>query len=108
MSSRSNAIVRRDPVVGVDLDDVEHLGVERIAALIAARERTRLRARRSPRVATTVDVMFLAPTSAIARMFAIAASRPCRIACVHDPPTVLGDYVVGQLSAIASQSRAAK
>ena len=29
---------RRDPVVGVDLDDAEHLGVERLGLLIAARE----------------------------------------------------------------------
>ena len=29
---------RRDPVVGVDLDDAEHLGVERLGALVAARE----------------------------------------------------------------------
>ena len=28
MSSRSNSDVRRDPVVGVDLDDAEHLVVE--------------------------------------------------------------------------------
>ena len=28
---------RRDPVVGVDLDDVEHLGVERLGPLVAAR-----------------------------------------------------------------------
>ena len=30
MSSRSNSDDRRDPVVGVDLDDVEQLGVERL------------------------------------------------------------------------------
>ena len=41
-------------------------------------KRTRLRARRSPRVAMTVDVMSVTPRSAIARMFAISASRPCR------------------------------
>ena len=29
---------RRDPVVGVDLDDAEHLGVERLGPLVAARE----------------------------------------------------------------------
>ncbi len=28
---------RRDPVVGVDLDDAEHLGVERLGPLVAAR-----------------------------------------------------------------------
>ena len=29
---------RRDPVVGVDLDDAEHLGVERLGPLVAARQ----------------------------------------------------------------------
>ena len=29
---------RRDPLVGVDLDDAEHLGVERLGPLVAARE----------------------------------------------------------------------
>ena len=38
MSSGSNSDARRDPVVGVDLDDVEHLGVERLGPLVAARE----------------------------------------------------------------------
>ena len=37
MSSRSNSDERRDPVVGVDLDDAEHLGVERLGPLVAAR-----------------------------------------------------------------------
>ena len=38
MSSRSNADARHDPVVGVDLDDAEDLGVERRGPLVAARE----------------------------------------------------------------------
>ena len=38
MSSGSNATTRRDPLVGVDLDDAEHLGVERLGPLVAARE----------------------------------------------------------------------
>ena len=38
MSSRSNTTTRRDPLVGVDLDDAEHLGVERLGPLVAARE----------------------------------------------------------------------
>ena len=29
---------RRDPLVGVDLDDAEHLGVERLGPLVSARE----------------------------------------------------------------------
>ncbi len=32
--------VRRDPVVGVDLDDGEHLGVERLGPQSSAREST--------------------------------------------------------------------
>ena len=35
---------RRDPVVGVDLDDAEYVGVERPSALFATRKRSRLRA----------------------------------------------------------------
>ena len=38
MSSRSNATHGRDPVVGVDLDEAEHLGVERLGPLIAPEE----------------------------------------------------------------------
>ena len=37
MSSRSNTTSADDPFVGVDLDDVEHLGVERLGSLVAAR-----------------------------------------------------------------------
>ena len=38
MSSRSNVTTCHDPVVGVDLDDAEHLGVERLGPLVSARE----------------------------------------------------------------------
>ena len=41
--------------VGVDLDDVEHVGVE-LFGRDRGRPRTRLRARRAPRVAMTIDV----------------------------------------------------
>ena len=37
MSSRSNATRADDPLVGVDLDDAEHLGVERLGPLVADR-----------------------------------------------------------------------
>ncbi len=47
---------RDDPLVGVDLDDAEHLGVERLGPWSRPEKRIRLRARRSPRVAMTVDV----------------------------------------------------
>ena len=69
--------VGRDPVVGVDLDDARPpCGTPRAGR--GQRSRSRTRTRRSPRVAMTVDVMFVVPTSAMARMFAISASRPCR------------------------------
>ena len=58
--------------------------------------RTRLRARRSPRVAMTVDVMFAAPTSATARMFAICDISTVSDPGVHDPTTIVGQNVVGQ------------
>ena len=71
---------RHDPLVGVDLDDAEHLacGTPRAHG-------------RGPRSGYDEDEAFSAgrndgrryglvtPTSAIARMFAISASRPCRI-----------------------------
>ena len=39
MSSTSNSDARRDPLVGVDLGDAEHLGVERLGPLIAPEKR---------------------------------------------------------------------
>ena len=59
-------------------------------------KRTRLRTRRSPRVAMTVDVMFVTPTSAIARMFAISASRPCRTPAFTTRRRSSCEHVVGQ------------
>ena len=72
-------------------------------------KRTRLRARRSPRVAMTSDVTVVTPTSATARMFAISAVRPCRIPAFTTRRRSSAQHVVGQSSrAMASQSRAAK
>ena len=68
-------------LVGVDLDEAEHLraGTPQ-AADRGPRHRTRLRARRSPRVAMTVAVKFFVPDfGECLRMPAISASRPCRI-----------------------------
>ena len=108
MSSRSNATRADDPVVGVDLDDVEHLGVERLGPLVATRSASRLRARRSPRVAMTVDVMFATPTSATARMFCDLGIPTVSDAGVHHPTAIVDADVVGQHLRHASQSRAAK
>ena len=94
MSSGSNWTRRRDPVVGVDLDDVEHLGAEP-RPLVAYEKRTRVRARRSPRVAMTDDVTLSAPSSAIARMFAISGIPTVSDAGIHDPTTIVVDDVVG-------------
>ena len=36
-SSRSNVTIADDPLVGVDLDDAEHLGEKCLGSLVAAR-----------------------------------------------------------------------
>ncbi len=68
-----------DPLLGVDLDDVEHLGVEDSPC---SGRRTRAdtnETRRSPRVAMTADVMFIEPDVADhSHVSRSAASRPCR------------------------------
>ena len=59
-------------------------------------ERTRLRARRSPRVAMTVDVTFVEPEvgdRSHVRDFGIPTASDAR---VHDPTAIIGDNVVGQ------------
>ena len=99
---------RRDPLVGVDLDDAEHLGVERLGSWSRSEKRIRQRARRSPRVAMTVDVMFVTPRSAMARMFAISASRPCRMPAFTTRRRSSVQMSSASISAMASQSRAAK
>ncbi len=69
-----------DSFVGVDLDDVEQLVIERVGRWSSPTDRTRLRARRSPRVAMAVDVIFVAPTSAVA-----CASGDYGISTLSDP-----------------------
>ncbi len=70
---------RDDPLVGVDLHDDEHVCEKSFGPLIAERQnRHASRARRCPRVASTVDVRYVVRRSAIVRMSAIWASRPCR------------------------------
>ena len=56
----------------------------------------------------TVDVMFVTPMSAIARMFAISASRPCRIPAFTTRRRSSVQMSSASISAMASQSRAAK
>ena len=68
----------------------------------------RVRARRSPRVAMTVDAIFATPRSARARMFRTYGVSTVSDAGIHDPTAVVGGGVVGQHSAIAAQLRAAK
>ena len=55
----------------------------------------------------TVAVLFLAPMSAKARMFAISISGRVRPR-VHDPSMVVDDVSAVSSSAMAAQSRSAK
>ena len=79
---------RRDPVVGVDLDDAEQIDEEPLGRWSRSEKRLRVRTRRSPRVAMAVDVMF-EPRSATTAKFSISASRPRRVPCVYDPPAIV-------------------
>ena len=109
MSSRSNTTSAANPLVGVDLDDVEHLGVERVGPLVSSREAgTRegealaagrndgrrhvrdTRRRRSPARSRS------------------AASRPCRTPAFTTRRRSSTERSSASVSAIASQSRAAK
>ena len=58
---------RRDPLGGVDLVEEERLGVKSSGPWSGPEKWARARARRSPRVAMTVNEMSVNPTSAIAR-----------------------------------------
>ena len=96
-SSTSNTTIADDPLVGVDLDDGEHLGEERFGPLVTAREAgTTSRARRSPRVAMTSMSRSSIRQSAIARTFAISASRPCGIPVLTTRRRSSTGKVVGQ------------
>ncbi len=68
---------RRDPFVGVDLDNVKDIDLN--LRLLAYRT-VRLRTRCSPRVAMTSDITGLdSKVGDGPQMFAISPSRPCRI-----------------------------
>ena len=69
---------------------------------------TRMSARRPPRVATTVDVRFSTPNFGHGSHVRRLASRPCSDTGVHHPTAIAVRNVIGQVSAIAAQSRAAK
>ena len=90
------------PVVGVDLDDAERLGVEGPGF----EERDAARARRSPRVAMTVDVMSVA--NSVGCMFAICTSRPRQTPAFTTRRRSSVQRSSANNSAKASQSRAAK
>ena len=86
---------RHDPLVGVDLDDVERLDVERLGA-VAAEKQIRLRARRSPRVAMTVSRICWPQCRRWPACLAISASRPCRIPAFTTRRRSSTEHVVGQ------------
>ncbi len=98
---------RHDPSVGVDLDDAEQLGVETPRAA-GRTSSTDTRASRSPRVAMASDVRLATPTSAVACMLAISASRPCRIPAFTTRRRSSPQWSSASVSASASQSRATK
>ena len=94
---------RRDPVVGVDLDDVEQF-----FSGFASEDRTRLSARRSPRVAMS-EVMSHRPRAP--RGLHIRDSGvPTRVGPRHSRRVGdrLESVVAASISAMAAQSRAAK
>ena len=98
---------RHDPLVGVDLDDAEGIDDERLG--VTARKRTRMRARRSPRVAMTVDASYREPRPR--RSPACFRSRhPDRVGPRRSPPDDDRRWKKSSaiISAMASQSRAAK
>ncbi len=59
-------------------------------------KRARVRTRRSPRVAMTVDVMFVTPMSAIARISCDLGIPTVSDPGVHHPTTIVDGNVVGQ------------
>ena len=108
MSSRSNATRADDPLVGVDLDDAEHLGVERLGPLIAAREAVTTEGEalpagrndgrrhvRDPEVGDRPHVRDLGIST-------VSDSR------AHHPTAIVTGKSSASISAMASQSRAAK
>ena len=61
MSSMVEHDDRRDPVVGVDLDDAEQLGDERLGLLVATREADTTEGEALTAGRNDVDVMFVSP-----------------------------------------------
>ena len=79
-----------DPLVGVDLDDVEHVGVERFGPLVAVEMRIRQSARSlaARRNDSWPDVSY--PDFARARIRSrFRASRPCRIPAFTTRTTII-------------------
>ena len=108
MSSRSNATSADDPLVGVDLDDAEHLGVERLGSLIAADTDTN-EGEALPAGRNDGRRHVVTPRSATARMFAICGISTVSDSRAHDPTAIVaGRSRRPVVSAMASQSRAAK
>ena len=96
---------RHDPAVGVDLEDAEQLDAERLRSLIIARDGIRVSARRSPRIAMTVDAIFLSPNSMAPACSRSAASRPYWIPAFTHPTAIVDANVVGQRSPLRHPSR---
>ena len=101
--------VGHDPLVRVELGEVEWLELESPSRRSRFGERVRVRARRWPRVAMTVKAILPArPGSAMARMFAMTVSRPFRKPRFTTRRRSSVKLSSAMVSASASQSRAAK
>ena len=66
-----------DLAFGVDLGEAKNAREALDRSIQPSKIGVRPRTRRRPRIAITVGVKFVTPTSASARTFAISASRPC-------------------------------
>ena len=78
-----------DPLVGVDLNDVEDSMTNSSGRWSRPEEGTRVRARRSPRVAKTVGVKFVIQRSAMARMSAIIGISTRSDSGAHDSTAIV-------------------
>ena len=95
-SSRSNKTTRRDPLVGVDLDDVEHLVMNACGSSSRPETRTRVRTRRSPRVAMTSTVDVREPEIGGRPHVLDLGIATVADPGVHHPPAIVAGKVVGQ------------
>ena len=77
---------RRD-LIFVDLDDAEHIGEESPGPCVVARDPREEEA--PPAGCDDVGREVCDPDSAVARMFAISASRPCRDPRVYGPTAIV-------------------